>query len=116
MKGPLRDITYILFTTVPKGSNLRWLKLQFAVRDVRLMLVIKARHIKMIACPLARSTLAQILGFTAQRLALVAAAALTVAAPFGGLLVSLVLAGCVAWYVDDDPIIPPARRRWQEHQ
>ena len=89
---------------------------QVAVRDVRLMLVIKARHIKMIACPLARSTLAQILGFTAQRLALVAAAALTVAAPFGGLLVSLALAGYVARYINDDPVTPAARRRGQDHQ
>ena len=89
---------------------------QVAVRDARLMFERKARHIKMIACPLARSTLAQIIGFPAQRLALVAAAALTVAAPFGGLLVSLVLAGLVTRYVDDDPITPPASRRWQEHQ
>ena len=58
---------------------------------------------------------AQILGFTAQRLALVAAAALTVAAPFGGLLVSLVLAGYVARYINNDPVPPTARRRWQDH-
>ena len=70
----------------------------------------------MIAGPLARSTLAQILGFTAQRLALVAAAALTVAAPFGGLLLSLVLAGYVARYIDDDPVTPAACRRGQDHQ
>ena len=70
----------------------------------------------MIAGPLARSTLAQIIGFTAQRLALVAAAALTVAAPFGGLLVSLVLAGYVARYINDHPVTPAARRRGQDHQ
>jgi len=59
---------------------------------------------------------AQILGFTAQRLALVAAAALTVAAPCGGLLLSLVLAGYVARYIDDDPVTPAARRRGQHDQ
>ena len=64
--------------------------------------------------PMAR--VAQILGFTAQRLALVAAAALTVAAPFGGLLLSLALAGYVTRYINDDPVTPAARRRGQDHQ
>ena len=89
---------------------------QVAVRDARLMFERKARHIKMIACPLARSTLAQIIGFPAQRLALVAAAVLTVAAPFGGLLLSLALAGYVARYINDDPFPPAASRRGQDHQ
>ena len=74
---------------------------------------------------MARPRVAQILGFTdasfarqrsCQRLALVAAAALTVAAPFGGLLVSLVLAGYVTRYVNDDPVTPAARRRGQDDQ
>ena len=63
-----------------------------------------------------RSALAQILGFTAQRLALVAAAALTVVAPFEGLLVSLVLTCCVTRYINDHPVAPAARRRGQDYQ
>ena len=54
--------------------------------------------------------------FAAQRLALVAAAALTVAAPLGGLLISLALACYVTRYIDDDPVTPAARRRGQDHQ
>ena len=41
---------------------------------------------------------------------------LTVCFPLVSLLVSLVLACLVAWYIHDDPVTPPARRRGQDHQ
>ena len=70
----------------------------------------------MMPLSLVRSALAQILGFMAQRLALVAAAVLTVVAPFGGLVTSLALACYVTRYVNDRPVMPAARRRGQYDQ
>jgi len=48
--------------------------------------------------------------FAAQGLAFL----LTVCSPLTSLLVSLVLACLVNWYIHDDPVTPPARSRWQD--